>query len=463
MEKERKFRYFQLADRLRQQILAGDIRPGEFLPSEHQLCEQYELSRITVRKSLERLAMEGLIVKKTGQGSMVPHDLSVSKGTQSILRVVAISPSYFVDACLPLILKHFRERHPEVEVKTLSLPHPDFWKAIERSSETGIQADLIVTSSSHFEKLQSAIAFSDLQPALNKDYKALSPRLTAAYRAAERVLAVPVAFTPFFLAYNPLLFRKYGVKEPGAGAHWERDDFIRCAQKLTVDTNGDGIVDQYGFTVSRSLRTWFLLAIQNGVDFGGRESDGKLEDSLSFLHDLLYRYRIAQLHEPGNDIESAQLHPFFHQQSAMMLTSSLELALMRNAGLPFAPSVAHFPFGEVKSTTLHTALLAVPAKSLQKKIAAEFIQTAIHANVQEELTRSTAFMSAVPAINERLLDQEELRKMNILGEQMDRNYMIGERLTLAQQAALAREFHLFWPGMRTARETAERTWDIVRA
>ncbi|TGB02761.1 trehalose operon repressor [Halobacillus salinus] len=52
-------------------IQQGKIHPGETLPSEHDLCRQYDTSRETVRKALNLLAQNGYIQKVRGKGSVV--------------------------------------------------------------------------------------------------------------------------------------------------------------------------------------------------------------------------------------------------------------------------------------------------------------------------------------------------------------------------------------------------------
>lgn len=54
---------------LRQQIGDGHYPAGTALPSEHKLEELFAVSRITVRRALDRLANEGLIVRRHGKGS----------------------------------------------------------------------------------------------------------------------------------------------------------------------------------------------------------------------------------------------------------------------------------------------------------------------------------------------------------------------------------------------------------
>lgn len=61
----------RLAIRLAADITSGRLRPGQQLPSEQQLCEQFGMSRGTVRQALARLREQGLIEAVAGRGSFV--------------------------------------------------------------------------------------------------------------------------------------------------------------------------------------------------------------------------------------------------------------------------------------------------------------------------------------------------------------------------------------------------------
>lgn len=56
---------------LRADILSGRVAPGARMPSESELGQRFEASRITVRQALGDLAKEGLIYTLQGKGSFV--------------------------------------------------------------------------------------------------------------------------------------------------------------------------------------------------------------------------------------------------------------------------------------------------------------------------------------------------------------------------------------------------------
>lgn len=74
--------YQQVAEKLRRQILGGEIEPGQRLPVEGDLAEQLGVSRSTVREALRSLTSQRLVVTTRGVtgGSFVAHPLSSDLG-----------------------------------------------------------------------------------------------------------------------------------------------------------------------------------------------------------------------------------------------------------------------------------------------------------------------------------------------------------------------------------------------
>ncbi|HEY2000264.1 GntR family transcriptional regulator [Paraburkholderia sp.] len=63
--------YAQIKDTLRARILDGTYAPHSQMPSEHELCAMFDVSRITVRQALGDLQKEGLLFKLHGKGTFV--------------------------------------------------------------------------------------------------------------------------------------------------------------------------------------------------------------------------------------------------------------------------------------------------------------------------------------------------------------------------------------------------------
>ncbi len=61
----------QIADQIRESILAGDFSPGDKLPPERELAEMFGVSRPSVREALNILASAGLVMSYQGGGTVV--------------------------------------------------------------------------------------------------------------------------------------------------------------------------------------------------------------------------------------------------------------------------------------------------------------------------------------------------------------------------------------------------------
>lgn len=88
--------YVQLAAQLKAEITAGTFSPGSRLPTETELVNQSQLSRITVRRGLELLEKEGWVVRRQGLGTFVRdairHDLSSVQTLTEVLLGQGITP-----------------------------------------------------------------------------------------------------------------------------------------------------------------------------------------------------------------------------------------------------------------------------------------------------------------------------------------------------------------------------------
>lgn len=64
-------RYVQLRQRLSEGVTSGILSPGSPLPPERDIAAITSLSRVTVRKAIQSLAEDGIIVQRQGSGSFI--------------------------------------------------------------------------------------------------------------------------------------------------------------------------------------------------------------------------------------------------------------------------------------------------------------------------------------------------------------------------------------------------------
>lgn len=136
--------YQHTAAVLRERILAGDWAPGHQLPTEPALCDEFGVSRITVRRALQILSDEHLIHRRQGSGSFVSQ-----------------RPSRRV----PLLQAGFNqsiEQHaPDLEREVLTFARRRAGETI--AAQLGLADDARIIYARRVDSLQSKpVAFDDL-------------------------------------------------------------------------------------------------------------------------------------------------------------------------------------------------------------------------------------------------------------------------------------------------------------
>jgi len=63
--------YFQLKELLIEEIKKGRLKPGQQIPSEFKLCEQFRVSRTVVRQAISSLVQNGHLNREKGRGTFV--------------------------------------------------------------------------------------------------------------------------------------------------------------------------------------------------------------------------------------------------------------------------------------------------------------------------------------------------------------------------------------------------------
>jgi GntR family transcriptional repressor for pyruvate dehydrogenase complex len=65
--------YQEIVDQIQQQILSGELRPGDQIPAERELADRFGVSRTAVREAIKSLTEKGLIEVYVGRGTFVTN------------------------------------------------------------------------------------------------------------------------------------------------------------------------------------------------------------------------------------------------------------------------------------------------------------------------------------------------------------------------------------------------------
>ena len=78
--------YTQLADLLKKQIVRGQLRPGDKLPSVRELAIRYTVNPNTVQRTYRELEQEGVVEVRRGQGTFVIEDDEIIQRLRETLK-----------------------------------------------------------------------------------------------------------------------------------------------------------------------------------------------------------------------------------------------------------------------------------------------------------------------------------------------------------------------------------------
>lgn len=71
--------YKQIQEYIKERIQTGELRPGDRIPSEKELAEQFHVSQITSKNAVIKLTDEGVLVRHQGKGTFVNQDILKQK------------------------------------------------------------------------------------------------------------------------------------------------------------------------------------------------------------------------------------------------------------------------------------------------------------------------------------------------------------------------------------------------
>lgn len=162
-------KYQMVADAIRKDIHDGIYPAGSKLPKADALCDSYQVSIITVKRAMDELEAQGLIVKRRGTGTFVkelrPRELE---------HLSQAAPGARLPAHGVRVL-HFKVRHPSPDIaEKLMLSTQDFVYDIRRTypqdKKTSVIESLEIPTLL-FPKMREHTATQSLDTYIEKELK----------------------------------------------------------------------------------------------------------------------------------------------------------------------------------------------------------------------------------------------------------------------------------------------------
>lgn len=240
----------------------------------------------------------------------------------------------------------------------------------------------------------------DLQPFVGRVGVQLGlffPQVVEPFRVGGKLLAFPKGFSPMVYYYNRALFADAGLAPPRNG--WTQDEFLAAVRALTRDTDGDGVVEQWGTVLDRRLYAWQAWIWSAGADVltpDGARATGAIdqpaaERTLTFLTDLPRRGYAPPPNMVGRTLGSEE-RLFYSGRLALMTSGHWMIPRLRRyleqgrvqLGVVSVPRTQ----GNQVKTPLFASGWAVPYNTPHRKLAVELAAWMVRADAQRRRAAS---------------------------------------------------------------------------
>ncbi|EFX52253.1 ABC transporter substrate-binding protein [Streptococcus cristatus] len=280
-------------------------------------------------------------------------------------------PNSRENKALDTLIKKFEKTHPHVKIIYESgIPKKNYADWLAEQVLKGEQPDLFMVPENDFSMLASAGALKSLDTLLTDDERtAFYP---VAYEAGQYQgvsYALPVESNPIMMCVNKDLLEKEGISIPESG--WTLADFYEICKKVTKDTNGDGVVDQYGITDY----TWQQALIAYGghlTDKSGINVDSpEMHQALAFMSklDMLSQHYKVTSHD--FDEGRVAFYPMSLAQYRTYKPYPYHVAKYSSFSWTCIPMPT--ANSKVMGTQVKTSLFGMSSNTKQEKLAWEFM------------------------------------------------------------------------------------------
>lgn len=185
----------------------------------------------------------------------------------------------------------FEKQHPDVKVKYISgILKNDYSEWLAEQLLSGNAPDVFFVLAEDFNDFSEIGALKDLTPFIKKDKnfnKDMFYLSAYAYGQHNEVqYSLPYECAPKLMFVNKTILDKEGINIPNE--EWTWDDFYEICRKVTKDTDGNGIIDQFGVVGY----TWSEAFESNGVKLFNQQgtecylTSDNVEDALYFIEKL---------------------------------------------------------------------------------------------------------------------------------------------------------------------------------
>ena len=264
----------------------------------------------------------------------------------------------------------FEESHPNIDV-TFETISDQYMDVIKTRLIGGEAADVFYLDASEAPALMSKGVLEPLDNYVTDEFDVndFEQPLLDAFKQDGTIYGFPKDFSTLALFYNKKAFEEAGLSGPPKT--W--DELIEYSEKLTVDKDGDGKIDQYGVGFAKELaRHFYKLKAYDGqlVDEDGKAAFAS-EEAIKALQPIIDQYREDKTATIASDVGAGWGGEMFGQEkAAMVIEGNWAIPFLENNYQDLVFGTAEVPAINDKKLTAAFPVAYVMNKQSEKKEAA---------------------------------------------------------------------------------------------
>jgi multiple sugar transport system substrate-binding protein len=299
------------------------------------------------------------------------------------------------------IVDDFQSANPDIKVNVEVSDWDTYWTKLKTLLAANTPPDVFAMDAPLYLDYQSRGVLLNLQPYIDKNAGFLDgfyPVTLEAYKLPDGYYGMPRDFQTIVLFYNKDMFDAAGVDYPTAD--WTYDDLRAAAKDLTIDNNGDGTIDQWGF--SSDLWDMELIWSEAIWSWGGEVinsdhtktliGEPTAQQAWQYFYDLMF---VDKSMPDGNTV--GQYGEDLFQAGMVAMTTIGHWAVPGYATVEFKWDVAPVPTSPTggQATSVNSAGFVIAKESKYPDAAWEFIKYCLSETGQ---TRLTELGLAIPVL-----------------------------------------------------------------
>ncbi len=290
----------------------------------------------------------------------------------------------------------FEQKYPGVKIVQEAPPAgTGYFEKLQTLIAAGTPPDLFDMWEGYVQPYASNGALLDLEPFIAGDAKIkredIVPAAIEAGAWQDKVYAMLIGFMPgpVSLYYNPDHFTKAEMEPPSA--EWKWNDVLEAAKKLTIDADGDGTPEQWGFSYGNWFVNHLYTVWSSGGDWFNADStkstltDPKTVEALQYWADLINVHKVA----PGSSamqVLQNNNEAFKAGSLSMYLGNYWDVGDFKNIKtFPWKAALTPKANNDNRVWYMHTACWSISPPSKMKNAGWEYIREFIMDRVIESM------------------------------------------------------------------------------